>query len=253
MTRISTLSTNSSPHIAQLPFEIVTKEHALSSGFPYDDRLANLDISPQEWFEFSDAIMRAVQLSLSETSSAIAAGVGVGILTPLTSVFLGAFGKGPGVAMSRLARDKAVRDKVRTSPELKAILSFWNEEKFRARGFYAELLLPERGRTPMRKDCKGDIETMGIISDQSITQAIRGPVYRDKAGRKRYTLVLKAWLVKGASLSSLSELPTKQKSTEFPTRELSGERKSNENSVSELSADKAITQMAELPGVIPAA
>jgi hypothetical protein len=253
MVRTSILSTNCSSQAAQLPYEIVTKEHTLSSGFPYDDRLANLDISPQEWFNFSDAITRAVQLSLAESSSAIVAGVGVGILTPLTSAFLGPFGKGPGVAASRLARDRSVRNKVKTSHELKAILSFWNEKKFKDRGFYTELVLPQKGRTRMQKDDKGNIETMSVMSDQSISQTTSGPEDPDQAARKRYKVVLKACSDQGASLSPLSKSPREQKSTEPPIRELSGESKSSKNLTFEMSADSAITQIAELPGDIPAA
>jgi hypothetical protein len=84
------------------------------------------------------------QLSKSKQYSAIAAGVGVGVLS---STIIGPLGTGPGYVAGKAMHDKSLREEVEVSlrdGELKAILKFWNETKFKEQGFYVDLILPSR-------------------------------------------------------------------------------------------------------------
>lgn len=227
MDRTTSLPRYAAPQIAGLPFEIPTKDRNLSSGFPYTDQLVKLHISPQEWLELSNTIVRASQISKSQHLSAFAAGVGVGVLTPISSTAMSVFGSGPGYAVSRAVRNKALREKVESSlkdGELKAIFRFWNETKFRDRGFYAELVLRAAKGTAEATGTEGSdgdddsyLETMSVSSKRKMPWD-RGRKGDQSGGKKdsendsqetrkvRYILVLRP-LTDVKSVSPMSPTP----------------------------------------------
>jgi hypothetical protein len=137
------------------------------------------------------------------------------------------FGSGPGYAVSRAVRNKALREKVESSlkdGELKAIFRFWNETKFRDRGFYAELVLRAAKGTAEATGTEGSdgdddsyLETMSVSSKRKMPWD-RGRKGDQSGGKKdsendsqetrkvRYILVLRP-LTDVKSVSPMSPTP----------------------------------------------
>ena len=124
-------------------FRIPTKTDSLSSGFPFDNRLFEKRVTPDEWFLFSSEIVKAATLTLPEDLAAWAAGITTGTLSTGIAVFGGPFiGYYTGRAIHRKTVVKKVKEGLFHEGDLRLILKRWNEEVFKAKGFQAWLELP---------------------------------------------------------------------------------------------------------------
>ena len=90
-------------------FSIQTKTDALSSGFPYDDRLEQLRVSHEDWFQFSNEIVNASKITFGEDYVAWTTGITTGTLT---SPFLLVFAPWVGYIAGRKYHRKAIEKKV---------------------------------------------------------------------------------------------------------------------------------------------
>ncbi|EER38918.1 conserved hypothetical protein [Histoplasma capsulatum var. duboisii H88] len=125
--------------------ELPTNGPEISSGFPYNQRLFQLHVSPDEWTRFSDELAYAVRLTVLEKCAVWSVGVGVGLVaTGALAVFgpIPAYYAGKGIKNSRVA--KKVRRSQKGKGELEVTLSNWNENVFRSKGFRVWLRLPRR-------------------------------------------------------------------------------------------------------------
>ncbi|OJD19115.1 hypothetical protein AJ78_00901 [Emergomyces pasteurianus Ep9510] len=145
-------SENSSiqPHTAppEEPFptlEVPTNGPDIASGFPYNQRLFQLHVGPDEWTQFSDELAYAARLTILEKCAVWSVGVGVGIVATSALAVLGpipGYYAGKGVKNSRVA--KKVRRSQKGKGDLEITLNNWNENVFRDKGFRVWLRLPRR-------------------------------------------------------------------------------------------------------------
>ncbi|KLJ09733.1 hypothetical protein EMPG_14856 [Blastomyces silverae] len=125
--------------------EVPTNGPEIASGFPYNQRLFQLHVSPDEWTQFCDELAYAVRLTLLEKCAVWSVGVGVGIVAVGALAVFGpipAYYAGKGVKKSRVA--KKVRRGQKGKGELEVILNTWNENVFRDKGIRVWLRLPRR-------------------------------------------------------------------------------------------------------------
>lgn len=224
----------------------------MSSGFPYDERLVQLGISPAEWSEFSDHIVNVTQLTPAENRHSVMAGVGIGIITPLSSSILGLMaGKGPGAAMARRVREKSTYKKVSDSGELKGILAYWNDTRFKPRGFYAALVLPNLNRDGEKsRENRQDLETASTLSG-STASSTSNPKSPKEQAENRYKIALRSY--RDDSAVSICS-PISPQSQSFGLQnvvfrntisELPAE--SRPDPIPEMLADSEVRHIAELP------
>jgi len=90
-------------------FSIQTKNDALSSGFPYDDRLESLKVSHDQWFQFSSEIVNASKITFKDDYVAWTTGITTGTLS---SPFLLVFAPFAGYYAGRKFHRKAIEKKV---------------------------------------------------------------------------------------------------------------------------------------------
>ena len=124
-----------------LPVTIPTKKYPLSSGFPYHPSVFNLGISPDLWTLFSDEIVQATKLSISQQSIAWSSGIGIGIVAVSA---VPPFGAAAGVFAGKGIYDKAVLNNVRKGLDqgkLGDVLKHWNEDYWREKGVTARLVV----------------------------------------------------------------------------------------------------------------
>jgi hypothetical protein len=127
-----------------------TAKANLSSGFPYNNALFNLHVSPDSWSEFSNEVVKATKLSLAEKTLVWGASIGVGLGTGfLSSSYLGVLGVAPAMIAGKVIYDKRLTQKVKDGLKsdevggLDSILRKWNEEVFADRGFCVILEIPQ--------------------------------------------------------------------------------------------------------------
>ncbi|KAL2371031.1 hypothetical protein RJ035_003274 [Blastomyces gilchristii] len=125
--------------------EVPTNGPEIASGFPYNQRLFQLHVSPDEWTQFCDELAYAVRLTLLEKCAVWSVGVGVGIVATGALAILGpipAYYAGKSVKKSRVA--KKVRRSQKGKGDLEVTLNTWNENVFRDKGIRIWLRLPRR-------------------------------------------------------------------------------------------------------------
>ncbi|KAG9233842.1 hypothetical protein BJ875DRAFT_463137 [Amylocarpus encephaloides] len=124
-------------------FMIPTKTESLSSGFPYDERLAALRISHENWFQFSSSIVKASKLTAKEDFAAWTTGITTGTLSsPFLLVFAPMVGIWAGKKVHRKTLQSNVEEKLTGDGDLRSILRNWNEHEFSKNGFQAWLEVP---------------------------------------------------------------------------------------------------------------
>ncbi|OAX84329.1 hypothetical protein ACJ72_01299 [Emergomyces africanus] len=125
--------------------EVPTNGPDIASGFPYNQRLFQLRVGPDEWTQFSDELAYAVRLTMLEKCAVWSVGVGVGIVASGALAVLGpipGYYAGKGIKNSRVA--KKVRRSQKGKGDLEITLNSWNENVFRDKGFRVWLRLPRR-------------------------------------------------------------------------------------------------------------
>ncbi|APA12544.1 predicted protein [Sclerotinia sclerotiorum 1980 UF-70] len=139
-------SAPSTPSTASFPLDrlvIPTKTDSLASGFPYHQRLCDYRVTHDEWHIFTNEIVKAASLSLTEDWAAWTAGISTGVLSTGLLVFGGPVA---GYYTGRSVHRKKVLDKVKDGlmheGSLRSTLHKWNEQTFRDKGFQAWLELP---------------------------------------------------------------------------------------------------------------
>ena len=126
-----------------LPLTIPTKKYFLSSGFPYHSSIFHLGISPDNWTRFSDGIVQATKLSLTQQSLAWTSGISAG-LVGVSAV--PPFGAAAGVFAGKAVYDKTVLKNVRQGLEqgkLGEVLKRWNEDFWREKGVVVKLVVKQ--------------------------------------------------------------------------------------------------------------
>jgi len=126
-----------------LPLTIPTKKYPLSSGFPYHSTVFHLGISPDVWTRFSDEIVQATKLSLTQQSLAWTSGISVGLVSVAA---VPPFGAAAGVFAGKAVYDKTVLSNVKQGLEqgkLGDVLKRWNEDCWREKGVVAKLVVKE--------------------------------------------------------------------------------------------------------------
>ncbi|EGE83697.1 hypothetical protein BDDG_06642 [Blastomyces dermatitidis ATCC 18188] len=135
--------------------EVPTNGPEIASGFPYNQRLFQLHVSPDEWTQFCDELAYAVRLTLLEKCAVWSVGVGVGIVATGALAILGpipAYYAGKSVKKSRVA--KKVRRSQKGKGDLEVTLNTWNEN---AQTGEAGAQDGKEGRKKMNKEDGDDI------------------------------------------------------------------------------------------------
>ncbi|PGH36958.1 hypothetical protein GX50_00193 [[Emmonsia] crescens] len=174
----SSIQPHTPPQAEPFPtLEVPTNGQEIASGFPYNQRLFQLRVGPDEWTQFCDELAYAVRLTVLEKCAVWSVGVGVGIVA--TSA-LAVFGPIPGYYAGKGFKNSRVAKKVRRSQkgkgELEITLSTWNENVFRDKGFRVWLRLPRRkqerleskmekkNRKKMNKEDSDDVDVADDIN-----------------------------------------------------------------------------------------
>ncbi|EPE28530.1 hypothetical protein GLAREA_09651 [Glarea lozoyensis ATCC 20868] len=144
-------------------FEVPTKKIDLSSGFAYDERLAPLRISHEEWYQFSSEIGIAAKLTPGEDWAAWTAGITTGTLAiPFLLVWAPKYGYRTGKFVHRKSVQSNVQKKLVGDGELRNVFRKWNQNVFAHKGFQAWLELPsdEKEIKPSSNATKEEKETL---------------------------------------------------------------------------------------------
>lgn len=150
-----------------LPVTIPTKKYPLSSGFPYHPSIFNLGISPDLWTLFSDEIVQATKLSISQQSIAWSSGIGIGIVAVSA---VPPFGAAAGVFAGKGIYDKAVLNNVRKGLDqgkLGDVLKRWNEDYWREKGVTARLVVKHDKKSDNEQSHGGGGSSRGITWKKS--------------------------------------------------------------------------------------
>ncbi|PGH02316.1 hypothetical protein GX51_04757 [Blastomyces parvus] len=169
--------------------EIPTNGPEIASGFPYNQRLFQLHVSPDEWTRFCDEMAYAVRLTLLEKCAVWSVGVGVGIVATSALAVLGpipAYYAGKGVKNKRVA--KKVRQSQKGKGDLEVTLNTWNDNVFRDKGFRVWLRLPRRDQQKLehKMEKKGRSNTNKEDSDK-IDDEVNGSVSSFSSRSNTYT------------------------------------------------------------------
>ncbi|KAF7866844.1 hypothetical protein EAF04_005685 [Stromatinia cepivora] len=136
-------STPSTPPFPLERFVIPTRTDSLASGFPFHQRLYEYRVTHDEWHLFTNEIVKAANLSLTEDWAAWTAGISTGLLSTGLLVFGGPFaGYYTGRSVHRKKVLNKVKDGLMHEGSLRATLHKWNEQTFRDKGFQVWLELP---------------------------------------------------------------------------------------------------------------
>ena len=130
---------------------IPTKRYPLSSGFPYHPAVFGLGIPPDTWARFSDEIVQATKLSLTQQSLAWTSGISVGLVSVAA---VPPFGAAAGVFAGKAVYDKTVLNNVKNGLEqgkLGEVLKRWNEDCWREKGVRAKLVVKQNKQAPRKK------------------------------------------------------------------------------------------------------
>ncbi|KUJ13213.1 uncharacterized protein LY89DRAFT_737192 [Mollisia scopiformis] len=126
------------------PFSIVTENDSLSSNFPYNSRLRDLRVTPDQWLQFTTEVINAAKLTFAEDAAAWTTGVTTGTLTsPFLLVFAPVVGYYAGKSVHKKAVAKKVKEKLAVEGPLRATLRQWNEGVFLERGIQLWLEPPK--------------------------------------------------------------------------------------------------------------
>ncbi|KAK2808299.1 hypothetical protein FQN50_004858 [Emmonsiellopsis sp. PD_5] len=153
----SYIQPNSPPSDEPFPtLEIPTNKPEITSGFPYNQKLFQLHVAPDEWTQFSDELIHASRLSTLEKCAVWTVGVGVGLVSTTLA---------PGYYSAKAMRNSRIAKKVERSQkgegELETTLRNWNEGVFQNKGFRVWLRLPREKQakidgSPVDKKTKKD-------------------------------------------------------------------------------------------------
>ncbi|EEH49514.1 uncharacterized protein PADG_05593 [Paracoccidioides brasiliensis Pb18] len=148
---------HSPPKVELFPtLEIPTVGPEISSGFPYNQRLFELHIAPDEWTRFSNDVAHAARLTTLEKYAVWSVGLSIWIVASGALAVLGAvpgYYAGKGMKNSRVA--KKVRRSLKGKGELETTLSTWNENIFRDKGFRVWLRLPKQDQEKLQNRLEG--------------------------------------------------------------------------------------------------
>lgn len=153
----TTAQPSTSTKKSTLPLHLPTKKYPLSSGFPYHPALFSLHIPPTTWTSFSDSIVAATRLSLTQQSLAWTSGLSVGLVSVAA---VPPFGAAAGVFAGKAVYDKNVLSNVRQGLEdgkLGEVLERWNREVWRGKGMSVRLVVRggEKGEEEAKGEAKG--------------------------------------------------------------------------------------------------
>ncbi|KAL6719022.1 hypothetical protein ACLMJK_003257 [Lecanora helva] len=136
-------STRRPANPSMLPLRVPTKKYLLSSGFPYHSSIFDLGISPDKWTQFSDEIIKATKLSVTQQSLAWTSAISVGLVSVAA---LPPFGAAAGVFIGKAVYDKSIMSNVRQGLEqgrLGEVLKRWNDECWREKGLVVTLVIKQ--------------------------------------------------------------------------------------------------------------
>lgn len=115
----------------------------MTSGFPYQQRLHDVGLTPDQWARFTSEVISAAKLTFSEDAAAWATGVGAGTLSsPFTLFFAPVVGYYSGKSVHKKTVVKKVKEKLAGDTELTLVFRRWNDGLFRDRGIQAWLEPP---------------------------------------------------------------------------------------------------------------
>ena len=126
-----------------LPLTVPTKKYVLSSGFPYHSSIFDIGISPDTWTRFSDDIVQATKLSVTQQSLAWTSGIGVGLVSVTAAP---PFGAAAGVFAGKAVYDRSILKNVTQGLEqgkLGQVLKKWNEDCWREKGITVKLVVKQ--------------------------------------------------------------------------------------------------------------
>ncbi|PGG95855.1 hypothetical protein AJ79_09836 [Helicocarpus griseus UAMH5409] len=147
---------NSPPPEETFPtLEIPANGPELASGFPYNQRLFQLHISPDEWTQFSDELAHSARLTTLEKCAVWTVGIGTGIVATPLAAFSGYYA---GKSMKNRRVAKKVRQGQKGKGELETTLSDWNENVFRDKGFRVWLRLPRAEQKKLEEKLEEKLE-----------------------------------------------------------------------------------------------
>ncbi|KAI9848231.1 MAG: hypothetical protein M1838_000620 [Thelocarpon superellum] len=125
--------------------QVPTYNRLVTSGFPYPDRLAQHNVTPEDWARFTSEITTAAQLKPGDWALSIGGGTGTLLVSGL---IIGWFGLIPAYLMGRHIHRRLEERNLtaaRSTGSLEAQLLKWNQEFFAPRSLLIRLDLPGEG------------------------------------------------------------------------------------------------------------
>ncbi|RAQ54254.1 hypothetical protein AFGD_005503 [Aspergillus flavus] len=120
--------------------QIPSKSAYPTSGFTYPPLLAQYNITPTDWENFTSEVITTAKLSRKQWTTAIGKGLGVMVVGGLMVGFLGAI---PAYYVARRAqRSREERNMIVGSGELRDVIERWNGGFFEPRGVLIRVDLP---------------------------------------------------------------------------------------------------------------
>ena len=136
-------------------FMVPSNSDSISSGFPFHPQLYNLQVTHDEWHQFTSEILNAAKLSASEDAAAWVAGVTTGAASSAFLLIFGpAVGYHTGKAIHKRTVVKKVKERLLEDGDIRAVLNKWNQGTFKWRGFRVWLEWPMDFMEIIPKDFK---------------------------------------------------------------------------------------------------
>jgi hypothetical protein len=136
-------------------FVVPSNSDSISSSFPFHPQLYNLQVTHDEWHQFTSEIVHAAKLSASEDAAAWAAGVTTGAASSAFLLIFGpAVGYYTGKAIHKRTVAKKVKERLLEDGDIRAVLNKWNQGTFKWRGFRVWLEWPTDFMGVIPKDFK---------------------------------------------------------------------------------------------------